>query len=99
MATTRDKLDASLDAYRRGDRDMARQLAIGAYLEGFELVEASLDNVDAPLRREVETRMMALRTTIAQGLPAAEGAAQGQHPGRAHRRPAQPRPTGACRDR
>jgi len=76
MATTRDKLDASLDAYRRGDRDMARQLAIGAYLEGFELVEASLDNVDAPLRREVETRMMALRTTIAQGPPVAEVAAQ-----------------------
>ncbi|CAM5271015.1 FTR1 family protein [Rhodanobacter lindaniclasticus] len=79
LAITRGKLDASLEAYRRGDRDTARQLAIGAYLEGFELVEASLDNVDAPLRREVETQMMALRTTIAKGSPVAEVAAQIKH--------------------
>ena len=76
LAITRGKLDDSVEAYRRGDRDSARQLAISAYLEGFELIEASLDNVDAPLRREVEAQMMALRTTIAKGPPVAEVAAQ-----------------------
>jgi high-affinity iron transporter len=76
LAITRGKLDASLEAYRQGDRGEARQLAISAYLEGFELIEASLDNVDAPLRREVEAQMMALRATIAKGPPATEVAAQ-----------------------
>lgn len=76
LAITRGKLRASLEAYREGDRDQARQLAISAYLEGFELIEASLDNVDAPLRREVEAQMMALRTTIARGAPATAVAAQ-----------------------
>jgi high-affinity iron transporter len=67
---TRDRLKAALDAYRNGDRASARQLSIGAYLEGFELIEASLDNVDAPLRRQTEREMMALRSTIAAGAPA-----------------------------
>lgn len=79
LAITRGKLGDSLQAYRSGDRDAARQLAIGAYLEGFELIEASLDNVDAPLRREIEAQMMALRTTIGQGRPASEVSAQIEH--------------------
>jgi len=79
LAITRGKLGDSLQAYRSGDRDTARQLAIGAYLEGFELIEASLDNVDAPLRREIEAQMMALRTTIGQGRPASEVSAQIEH--------------------
>ena len=45
----------------RGDNGGRAQAAIAAYLEGFELVEGSLDNVDAPLRVEVEREMMALR--------------------------------------
>jgi high-affinity iron transporter len=70
LELTRAKLAQSLAAYRTGDVDGARQSAITAYLEGFELVEASLDNVDAPLRLETEREMMALRTTIAQGQSA-----------------------------
>ncbi len=70
LDVTREKLAEALVAYRRGDRDAARQLAITAYLEGFELIEASLDNVDAALRVEIEREMMALRTMIAQGDPA-----------------------------
>lgn len=70
LDVTREKLAEALAAYRGGDRDAARQLAITAYLEGFELIEASLDNVDAALRVEIEREMMALRTMIAQGDPA-----------------------------
>jgi high-affinity iron transporter len=69
LAVTRAKLDEALQAYRAGDRDGARQHAITAYLEGFELIEASLDNVDAPLRTETERAMMALRSAIAEGQP------------------------------
>lgn len=76
LALTRSKLGDSLDAYRAGDRDTARQLAISAYLEGFELIEASLDNTDASLRRQIEAEMMALRTTIGNARPASEVSAQ-----------------------
>lgn len=67
LAQARDKLDESLQRYRSGDREGARQLAITAYLEGFELVENSLDNVDSPLRMEIEREMMALRNAIGDG--------------------------------
>ena len=69
LDVTRAKLAESLAAYRAGDRAGARQHAVSAYLEGFELVEAGLDNVDAPLRREVEDAMMGLRTDIDAGKP------------------------------
>jgi high-affinity iron transporter len=61
---TRAKLREAVAAYQRGDAPAARQLAITAYLEGFELVEASLDNVAPELRTETEREMMALRSAI-----------------------------------
>ncbi len=64
LAFARAKLDESAQLYARGDKEAARQAAIAAYLEGFELVEGSLDNVDAPLRVEIEREMMALRGAI-----------------------------------
>ena len=64
LAFARGKLDESAQLYARGDQEGARQAAIAAYLEGFELVESSLDHVDAPLRVDVEREMMALRATI-----------------------------------
>ncbi len=70
IAFTREKVAQAVEAVRRGDRQAARQHAITAYLEGFELVEAALDNVDAPLRQQVEREMMALRSAIADGQPA-----------------------------
>jgi high-affinity iron transporter len=69
LDVTRAKLAESLAAYRAGDRAGARQHAITAYLEGFELVESGLDNVDAPLRRQVEEAMMGLRSDIDAGKP------------------------------
>lgn len=69
LAFARDKLDESVQRYARGEREAARQAAIAAYLEGFELVESSLDNVDAPLRVAIEREMMALRAAIGSGQP------------------------------
>lgn len=69
LALARSRLDEALAAYRSGDRAGARQLAITAYLEGFELVEASLDNVDSALRRRTEEAMMALRSDIDAAKP------------------------------
>lgn len=70
LQLARAKLDESLLRYRQGDREAARQLAISAYLEGFELVENSLDNVDSALRVETEREMMALRNAIGDAQPA-----------------------------
>jgi high-affinity iron transporter len=72
IAFARSKLAESLALYRAGNRGAARDAAISAYLEGFELVENSLDNVDKPLRIEIERAMLALRQAIAQS--AAPGA-------------------------
>lgn len=69
LAFTRAKLDEALAATRAGDPAAARQAAITAYLEGFELVEASLDNVDAALRVDIEREMMALRALLDQRSP------------------------------
>lgn len=76
LALSRAKLDEAAQAYANGDREGARRLAIAAYLEGFELVEAALDNVDASLRTEIEREMMALRSAIGEGQPAAVVTAQ-----------------------
>ena len=69
LAFTRGKIEEADRAYANGNRDDARRLAIAAYLEGFELIESALNNVDAPLRAETEREMMALRTAIDEGRP------------------------------
>ena len=70
IAFARQKLADALEAYRKGDRAAARQAALTGYLEGFELVEASLANVDASLMRETERAMIELRAAIERGEPA-----------------------------
>ena len=70
------KLAGSVAAYRAGDRAGAQRLAVQAYLEGFELVEASLQQVDTELVRATEREMMTLRTLMRDGAPAAEVAGQ-----------------------
>lgn len=69
LAYSREQLQAALIAYANGDRDAARRAAVTAYLEGFELVESSLDNIDPALRTEIERQMMDLRNAIAEGVP------------------------------
>ena len=69
LSLARARLRDAAAAYRAGDRAGARQAAITAYLEGFELVEAGLDNVDSQLRRRTEEAMMAMRADIDAGKP------------------------------
>ena len=68
---SRIKLGESLEAYRAGDRDAAYELAIEAYLEGFELMEANINAVDPGLREAVEVAMTDYRNLIRQGEPVA----------------------------
>ncbi|MHC8359402.1 FTR1 family protein [Pseudomonas sp. LS2P72] len=65
-------LDKSIAAYRAGDHDQAYDLSVAAYLEGFELVESSLDNVDANARKDTEKSLMAYRQSLQDGLPVAQ---------------------------
>ncbi|CAM3300962.1 cystathionine gamma-synthase [Pseudomonas floridensis] len=67
-------LDKSLAAYRSGDREQAYDLSVAAYLEGFELVESSLDNVDADVRKDTEKSLMAYRQSLQDGVPLAQAA-------------------------
>lgn len=69
LAFSRTKLDETAQAYAKGNREDAQRLATAAYLDGFELIESALDNVDASLRAETEREMMALRAAIGEGLP------------------------------
>lgn len=76
LELTRTLLDQSLQDYRQGSHDQALQRAISAYMEGFELIENSLDNVDSALRVEIEREMMALRTAIGDNQASDAVAAQ-----------------------
>ena len=67
----------SLAAYQRGQTQAAQTLAVSAYLDGFELVEASLDAVDRRLRMAVEAEMMRYRAMIKNQEPTAAVEAQG----------------------
>jgi high-affinity iron transporter len=65
-------LDKSIAAYRAGEHDQAYDLSVAAYLEGFELVESSLDNIDANVRKDTEKSLMAYRQSLQDGLPVSE---------------------------
>jgi high-affinity iron transporter len=76
LAFSRTKLKETAQAYAQGNQEGAQRLAIAAYLEGFELIESALDNVDARLRTEIEREMMALRAVIGEGRPSETVTAQ-----------------------
>lgn len=76
LTVSRTKIEETTQAYAKGNREDARRLAIAAYLEGFELIESALNNVDAPLRVDIEREMMTLRTVVADGSPAESVIAQ-----------------------
>ncbi|WP_268798942.1 FTR1 family protein [Pseudomonas huanghezhanensis] len=71
---TASTLDKSLAAYKAGDREQAYDLSVAAYLEGFELVESSLDNVDANVRKDTEKALMAYRQSLQDGLSVPQAA-------------------------
>ena len=72
----RQRLGASLAAYRAGNRDEAKRLALAAYLDGFEPVEPMLSARNPALLAKVEQRMGELRAGIAANRDPAEIAAQ-----------------------
>ncbi|WP_230279359.1 cytochrome c/FTR1 family iron permease [Croceicoccus sp. Ery15] len=72
LAFVRDTLDRSLSAYRAGNREEARQLALSAYLEGFEPLEALLATRDGGLMREVEQALGQFRAGIESGANPSE---------------------------
>jgi high-affinity iron transporter len=72
LAIARQKLQQSLAAYEAGDRDQAKDLALAAYLDGFEPVEGTLAARDGSLVSRVESAMGELRSAIAAGRPAGD---------------------------
>ena len=59
-----DSLEASLKAYKKGDHKTAYDLAVAAYLEGFELVETPLNSAAPELREEIESAMLQYRDMV-----------------------------------
>lgn len=70
LALVREKLAASLDAFRKGDRRAAKEIALSAYLDGFEPVEPTLGARDATLLSRIEGEMGEYRAAIDQGVSA-----------------------------
>ena len=67
LQLARSKLGESLAAYERGDRAEANRLALSAYLDGFEPVEAVLATRDGQLMGRVEEAMAGFRQAILRG--------------------------------
>jgi high-affinity iron transporter len=78
LSTAHELLGRSLTAYQRGERAQAAELALAAYLDGFEPVEALLGARDASLVAQVEREMGGLRAAIGREAPAADVAARVQ---------------------
>ncbi|MGY0556555.1 FTR1 family protein [Lysobacter sp. A421] len=64
LALARSRLLESTRAYAAGDQRKARDLALSAYLDGFEPVEPLLAARDGALMVEIETAMAELRSRI-----------------------------------
>ncbi|HEX8535091.1 MAG TPA: FTR1 family protein, partial [Allosphingosinicella sp.] len=67
----RANLAKSVEAYSAGNRKAAEELALAAYLDGFEPLEAVLTTRDGALMGRVEQAMGAFRAAIASGEPEA----------------------------
>lgn len=78
LALTRERLDASLRAYAAGNRQAAADLALSAYLDGFEPVEPMLAARDPALMARIEQAMGALRAAIGRARPLTEVQAANQ---------------------
>jgi len=61
LIITRHRLEEANEAYQQGDYRRAKNLAVSAYLDGFEMVENSLDARDKELRQAIESSLLNLR--------------------------------------
>lgn len=69
LTVARGRLDEALAAYQRQDHQAANDLALSAYLDGFESVEPTLSARDHALMVRIEGAMANLRAGIARGGP------------------------------
>ncbi len=67
LQLARDKLRQSFAAAAAGNRDAANDLALSAYLDGFEPVEAVLATRDGGLMTRTEAAMAGFRTALDRG--------------------------------
>lgn len=67
LSLVRGRLAESLAAYRAGDRRHAGELALSAYLDGFEPVEPTLGSRDRTLMERIEGAMGDYRAAIQSG--------------------------------
>jgi len=72
----RDLLRQAMEAYRDGNAPQAKELALAAYLDGFEPVEPLLSARDGALMVEIEGAMARIRTGIAGNIGVGEMEAQ-----------------------
>ncbi|WP_455199807.1 FTR1 family protein [Kaarinaea lacus] len=64
LKVAEDGIQASFLAFQKGDHSSAYDLAVAAYLEGFELVETPLDSAAPELRKEIEIAMLKYRDMV-----------------------------------
>jgi high-affinity iron transporter len=69
LTFTATKLQEVIVAYRKNNHDLAYQLAVQAYLDGFELEEQNINTLDKKLKLEIESLMTSLRNKIRAGKP------------------------------
>lgn len=67
LAKARNWVDEAIAAYKNGNADEARTLALTAYLEGVEPVEVQLRANDASLVANIESSMSRMRSAIENG--------------------------------
>src|SRR3546814_14874484 len=72
LALARERLEQSFAAYAAGKRQQAGELALSAYLDGFEPLDPLLASRDGALMARIETAMGAVRAAIQKGAPVAE---------------------------
>ncbi|MBX6741111.1 MAG: FTR1 family iron permease [Acetobacteraceae bacterium] len=76
LALARARLSEAMAAYEGRDRRAATDLALAAYLDGFEPLEPLLGTRDATLVGRIESAMGELRARISRGRPVDEVRAQ-----------------------
>ncbi|MEJ2142283.1 MAG: cytochrome c/FTR1 family iron permease [Gammaproteobacteria bacterium] len=64
LQVSRQKVIESVEAYEKGDFKLAYELAVNAYLEGFELAEAAISNVAPEMKSQVEREMGNFRQLV-----------------------------------
>jgi high-affinity iron transporter len=72
LALSRLKLKQASEVYGAGDGHQALTLLISAYLEGYELEERRLAQLDGNLASQIEAKMLGLRELVRANKPVAE---------------------------